>query len=224
MVCPMTIPEVPRTWAEERRLFPSTTSESTGGTACCPSGCWACRSAGPARSRAARNAWRSGRAIMRPGGGRPPPARGGRGRRSPSGLRARQGTEDQAVALRGDIDLDFLTTTELAGQDPLGERVLDVALDGPLEGAGAVLGIEPVVGQEGDGALRQAHLVPQAALHFAEQDRDDLRDVGLVQRVEDDHVVQAVQELRVEDLLDLVLDGAGHVLVRRLRRLLMEAE
>ena len=59
---------------------------------------------------------------------------------------------------------------------------------------------------------------PMRALHVAEQDADDLGDMLLDERVEDDDVVQPVQELRIEDLVHLVLDPLLHLLEARLAR------
>ena len=64
--------------------------------------------------------------------------------------------------------------------------------------------------------MSQAHLVAQAALHLAQEDRHDLRDVLLLERMEHDHVVQPVEELGVEDLVDLVLDLLLHLVERGL--------
>src|SRR5213593_868322 len=44
-------------------------------------------------------------------------------------LRARERTELQALAVAGGIHLDLFTAGELADQDLLGQRVLDVLLD-----------------------------------------------------------------------------------------------
>ena len=63
-------------------------------------------------------------------------------------------------------------------------------------------------------AAQDAFVVVLHVLHVGEQDGDDLRDVLLAKRVEHDHVVDAVQELRPEVLLDLAPDRVLDVLTR----------
>jgi hypothetical protein len=53
--------------------------------------------------------------------------------------------EGEALAVR--VHLDRVPVGELAGEDLLGERVLDLALDQTLERAGAVDRVEAVAGQ-----------------------------------------------------------------------------
>ena len=65
------------------------------------------------------------------------------------------------------------------------------------------------------GELERQLVLGQPLPHVLEQDRHDLRDVLAAERVEHDHVVEAVQELRVEDDLELFLHLLLHPLERR---------
>ena len=65
------------------------------------------------------------------------------------------------------------------------------------------------------GELERQLVLGQTLLDVLEQDRHDLRDVLARERVEDDHVIEPVQELRVEDDLELLLHLLLHPLERR---------
>jgi len=109
----------------------------------------------------------------------------------------------------------------------LRQRVLDVLLNGALQGTGAEMLIVAVIDQKVGRALRQAQrelLFAEPFLHVAREDRHDLRDVLPGQRVEDDHVVQPVQELGIEHLVDLFFHLFGHPLEIAARIGLPEAE
>src|SRR5262245_6300338 len=131
---------------------------------------------------------------------------------------------------RDDLDLDLVVRVALlvdedrrAGRDlapehEVGERVLDVALDRAAQRPGAhrrvvALLDEQVLRLFREGHVRGvlAHLVAQP-LH---EQVDDRLDLFLRQLVEDDHLVDAVQELRAEDLLQLAHDPVLHLLVRQ---------
>src|SRR5688572_18964025 len=121
----------------------------------------------------------------------------------------REGAERQLVLPGCDIHLDLVAPGELAGQNLLAQGIFDVALDRALERPGSVGLVIAMLDQEIGRGRRELDLVPDPALHVLEQHPDDLGDVALVQRMEDDHVVQPVQEFGIEDLGDLLLDGLG---------------
>ena len=77
---------------------------------------------------------------------RPPGGAGAGG----SGLGAGQGPEGQPLAVGRDIHLDLVAPAELAHEDLLAERILDVLLDRPLERPGAVVLVVAVLDQEVD--------------------------------------------------------------------------
>ena len=83
------------------------------------------------------------------GGGR---AGSGGGRRAAAlGLGAGQRPEGQPLAVGRDVDLDLVAAAELAHEDLLAERILDVPLDRPLERPRAVALVVAVLDQEVDG-------------------------------------------------------------------------
>jgi len=87
--------------------------------------------------------------------------------------------------------------------------------------------VEPAVHEEvrprGRQAERQLFLA-EALLHLPQEDDHDLRDVFPRERVEHNDVVQPVQELGIEGLVDLLLDLLRHLLERRPRIGLGEAQ
>ena len=107
-----------------------------------------------------------------------------------------------------------LALADLAGQDLHGQGVLDLLLDRPLEGAGAVDGVVALVGQQGLGLAGDLHTdlavgqPPPEKLHLQV---DDAQDGILLQRPEDDDFVDAVQEfgpeMAFQDGLDLPFHG-----------------
>ncbi len=90
---------------------------------------------------------------------------------------------------------------DVAGQDHLGERILEIALDHPLQRPCAVggvpaLGGEPVARR---GIERQHDLaIGQELLEPRELDLDDPAHLAPLKTVEQDDLVDAVQELRPE--------------------------
>ena len=56
-------------------------------------------------------------------------------------------------------------------------------------------------------------MLGQALGHLVQFQGDDLADVVLVERAEDDHAVQAVDELGAEDLLERLGQFLAHLLV-----------
>ena len=59
-----------------------------------------------------------------------------------------QRPEDQPFAVRRNIYLDLVSPAEVAHEDLLAQRVLDVALDGTLQRAGSVVLVVAVLDQE----------------------------------------------------------------------------
>src|SRR6266487_240619 len=114
------------------------------------------------------------------------------------------------------VDEDDLAGAQLVEQDPLGQRVLDLALDGPAQRPGAQHRVVALLGQELLGVVGQlqAHvLVAKLGLDPADHQGHDLQDLRLGQLVEHDRVIDAVEELRPEVLLELVVDLVLHPLV-----------
>ena len=120
------------------------------------------------------------------------------------------GGEGELRAVAG-ADDELGRGAELAGEEGLGEGRLEVVLDGAAEGARAEGLVEALVEQEVPGrfvefdgdALGRREPVRDAL----ELDVEDLRDVGALELAEDDDVVEAVEELGLEDLA-----GLGHEL------------
>src|SRR4051812_38072442 len=120
-------------------------------------------------------------------------------------------------ALRGALDHDGRAGGELRAQDEVRERVLDVALDRAAQGTGAhgrvpALLDEQLLGRLGELQLQLA--LRQRRADAAQEELDDRLDLLLLQLVEHDHVVDAVEELGPEDLLQLSHDPVLHVVVR----------
>src|SRR5688572_25721591 len=112
-------------------------------------------------------------------------------------------------AVVGDFDHNFVPRGEATLEQFLGQRILEVTLDRSLERPRAVLVVEPLLGEEllrpvGQDEFESAILEP--ADDVAEEDVDDRLDVLQGERMEDDRLVDAVQELGIERLVDLVLD------------------
>src|SRR5438552_768992 len=116
------------------------------------------------------------------------------------------------------VDADGVARVELALQEHLGERVRDLVLDRPRQRARPEVG---VVADGGDVVLRRVCYDKRDLLrgellpHPDELELDDLADLFLVQRLEDDGRVDPVQELRPEEALHLFLDALLHALVSR---------
>src|SRR5688500_9030685 len=202
----MMMPEVPMIWDGLRREFPSTAMLSTAGGA----GSWPKSNAGPPTRR--KPAVRMGRERRISRGRRWARRTPGGARRAALGLGAGQCPERQPLAVGRDIDLDLVAAAEVAHENPLAERILDVALDGPLQRAGPIVLVIAVLDQELYRRRGELDLVAQPPLYLAQEDGDDLRDVVLGERVEHDDIVEPVQELRIEDLVHLLLDRVLHLL------------
>src|SRR5436853_5511722 len=105
---------------------------------------------------------------------------------------------------------------DLAGDDLLREARLHLLLDGAAKRTGPVDRVVAALGQMLLGAVGEVERqvpVGQASLEPRELEVDDLAHVGARQRVEDDDVVDAVQELGPEVLAERVQDALAHGLV-----------
>src|SRR5690242_162056 len=161
-------------WDAVSRAFPTTAMLSMVG------GCWSWASSAagtPVRRATAAAMGRSCCIRTRLEVGAPAP---GSRRGAALGLGVGQRPEAQPLTVGRDVHLDLVAASELAHEDLLAERILDVPLDRPLERPGAIALIVPVFDQEIGRGRRELDLVAQTPLHFLEQDGHDLRDVLLV--------------------------------------------
>src|SRR4051794_4440002 len=104
----------------------------------------------------------------------------------------------------GAVDDDGIVGPELATDDAAGERVLDVAPDGPGERASAELGVvallcEELLGRIGD--LDLDALALEVLVQAGEHDVNDLQHVLLGEGLEDDDLIYPVEELGPEGTL-----------------------
>ena len=107
------------------------------------------------------------------------------------------------VVLEGDSDV--AGGLEVALQEHLGHWVLDVLSDGATERAGAEVRVVALFDEEvlGLGVHRQVDaLMGQTGRDLADLQIDDLVEVFFGQRLEDDDLVEAVDELGAEEPLD----------------------
>ena len=114
------------------------------------------------------------------------------------------------------VDHDGLADPELLPQDPLGERVLHQLLDGPPQRAGPQLGVVALLGQQvagGRGQLDGQPLGLQLHRGAGQHEVDDLDDLLAGELVEDDHLVDAVEELGAEVGLERLVHLGLHALV-----------
>ena len=112
----------------------------------------------------------------------------------------------------GGVDGDVVAVADGAVEDFDGEGVLDEALDGALEGAGSVgavvAGFEDELargGGEGEGDLA----VGEHTGELGEAEVDDAGELLFAERMEDDDVVDAVEELGAEVLAQDGEDALG---------------
>src|SRR5687768_5315069 len=83
--------------------------------------------------------------------------------------RTRQHSEVELVSAGSDIDLYLISLCELADEDLLRQRILDVLLDRPLQRPRSEFFIESVLYQERGsriGELERQLLIPKPLLHF----------------------------------------------------------
>src|SRR5258706_5436865 len=154
--------------------------------------------------------------------------RGRRGRRHTRLGRGLVGGELEIELFAGPLDTDARTPRPLSAQYELRERILEVLLDRAIERPGSERRVEPAIDEQFDGLggdIELDLLDPQTLLDLAQQDSDDAPHVVAREGVEDDDVVNAIQELRVERSLELILDRALDGLELRRRALgLLEAQ
>src|SRR4051812_775423 len=120
-------------------------------------------------------------------------------------------------AVRCALDHDGRARRELGPQHEVGQRVLDVALDRPAKRAGAHRWVPALLDEQVLGVLGELELqfaLRQRLADAAQEELDDRLDLLLLQLVEHDDVVDAVEELGAEDLLQLSHDPVLHVVVR----------
>src|SRR5690606_37761503 len=123
--------------------------------------------------------------------------------------------EDHLLVFAG-VHEDGVALVEPALEHFLGQRVLHQPLDGPPQRPGAELRIVAFLDQQLLGRLGELHVhAPLRELlgQVGQHDVDDPPDVFLVQRVEHDDLVDAVQELGPERAAQLVHDLLLHVLM-----------
>src|SRR4028119_63834 len=96
---------------------------------------------------------------------------------------------------------DGVSRVELAADDAAGERVLDVAPDGPGQRPRAELRVVALLGYKLLGRLGDLDRDPlalQVLVHALEHDADDLEHVLATERLEDDDLVDPVYKLGAE--------------------------
>src|SRR2546425_13137328 len=90
-----------------------------------------------------------------------------------------------------------------------GERVADALLDAPAHRPGAVDGLVAFLDQPGLDLVRHLEFDPtidQALIQLRKEVVHDRHQVRLLERVEDHHFIDAVEELRAEGVLELAQD------------------
>ncbi|CKS72313.1 Protein of uncharacterised function (DUF3170) [Mycobacterium tuberculosis] len=114
------------------------------------------------------------------------------------------------------VDGDHLTRPDLLEEDLLRELIFDLTLDGAPQRAGPQHRVEATLGQQRLGRIgqHQRHVLAlELAGDPADHQVDHPDDLLAGQLVEDDDVVDAVEELRAEVFLQLVVDLLFHPLV-----------
>ena len=110
----------------------------------------------------------------------------------------------------------WIAVLDPSGDDGLGQRILDVLLDDASELPRPVGRVEALLDQEVHGLGGQAdpdRPLLELPVHAIDHELHDAPDVLLVERVEDDHLVDPVEELRPERPLELVEHAVLHPLV-----------
>ena len=126
------------------------------------------------------------------------------------------GREEECSGHRVGVDPDGVARRELALEQSPGQRILDEPLDRPLERARPEGGIRAFLHDQlsgGRGQVDRQVLLGQPAIQPAQEQLDDLFEIGLRQRVEDDDLVDPVQELGPELGPERIGDLALHRLV-----------
>src|SRR5581483_11599064 len=114
--------------------------------------------------------------------------------------------EDETVVLL--VDLDLAAGLELAEEDLVGERPLDLVLDQPRHRARAEDRVVALARQPLARARRDRErdaLLGELIVHFLDELVDDVENHLEAQRIEGDDRVEAVAELGAEGLLDRLL-------------------
>src|SRR5271166_1514903 len=125
------------------------------------------------------------------------------------------------------VDGHDLSRSDLLEENLLRELVLDLALDGAPQRASTQHRVEATLGQQCLGLVGQLHghvLALKLARDPGDHQVDHLDDLVASQLVEDDDLVDAVEELRAEVLLELVVDLLLHPLVVVVTATLGEAQ
>src|SRR5258706_5231152 len=136
-------------------------------------------------------------------------ASAGRRHRLRGGVAGDDGLECELLLLA--TDLDGGAGRPLPAQDEISERILQDLLDRPLERACPERDVEAPVDEEFagfGGDIELDLLYTQPLLQLSEQNPHDRPHVFARERVEHDHVVDAVEELGIECPLEFVLNRA----------------
>src|SRR5574343_1549920 len=100
------------------------------------------------------------------------------------------------------IDLDDIFGSKVAFEDMRGQRILDFGLDRPLERPSPEDRVKTGFRDAVQCGIRdfQRHIHGgQTLLQILQLDTVDVADVLLIQRVEDDYIIDPVDELRTEE-------------------------
>src|SRR5579872_951793 len=133
------------------------------------------------------------------------------------------GFAEHALAVFG-VEQDVVADLERAAQQLFGERVFHHALDGTAQRTRSHRRIPSFFGQKFAsrvGGLERHVLVLEFLHDFGEFESDDLLDLRQVELMEDHDFVDAIEELRPEEMLDLLEDLVLHPLVLHGRRTLV---
>mmetsp|Transcript_892 Transcript_892/g.2439 ORF Transcript_892/g.2439 Transcript_892/m.2439 type:complete len:305 (+) Transcript_892:699-1613(+) len=133
-------------------------------------------------------------------------------------LRLALGVAHQHVArLLIDVQLELAAVAHKAAKHRLGDGILAEPLDGAAEGARAIRLGEAAAADELRELGRPRHLdalLVTAVRKVLEHQAGDGLHLGRHERFEDDHLVEAVEELGAEGGAELLLDGRAHRRVR----------
>src|SRR6187551_1256506 len=111
---------------------------------------------------------------------------------------------------RAHVDPHRLAGTELAGEDAPRQWVLEMALDRAAERPRAVQRVVALPREQrerGIGHLEGEARLRHPSLDVRHEQPDDLAQLRLVERLEDDDLVDAVEELRPEVVAELEADA-----------------
>src|SRR5215217_6325972 len=114
-------------------------------------------------------------------------------KRNGRGLYRYRGRLERQSAIAGG-HVDDIPRREIAAQDALRQRTLELVLDRPLQGPGTVHRVETRLAEQvaRRGVEFEPHVaVSKAFAQEAELDVYDLADVRLAERVEHDHLIDA---------------------------------